>query len=958
MKRVAIVSLAVFLLGGQLIAAEPPAELSKEAQALKRRTEQALRAFRYADAVAPGDEFLALLRREEQTDHPDFLPMLIYVANAHHVLDNDAKSDSYLHEAFKRVEGDAALEAKYLGSLLSNLGMHCIDATKYDEAKAFFERGLRHEKAQKKVNFEGAAGCYLGLAKAEENLGNPQIAEKHYFLALRIFQDHVGPGSLRVADTCRSIGNFFGTNGDYEKAIENLDLAMQVYTKLQNQHAQVAGTALDLGKYLRRSGNPENALHLYAFARGVLLRAYPPEHVQFLPLDHFTGTLLADLGKNEAALTHYQRVLDGARRLQKTESMLVAGTYANMGYTLLQMNKLEESRKHYLRGAEIMGKLLPPQHAENMHILANLAYCEALMGKKKEATAKLQQASATYDSTLPHVMQVGSEASKLAYLEQLQGKTNLCMFNHLQLNPDDPAAAELAYSVILNRKGRVLEALSKCRLAPRNDMTANEQMMLAQLRTLHGALAGLLTQTQLRGAAGSEAKEKTLRTGIESLERRLAGRLATSVVDAPSPSRAQVASRLGKNTVLLEYFVYRPPDRKIPKAEEHLIPQRLAVYVVLADGGLRWADLGELSPLAEAIGNYRARLQVAQPADQQAAELYRLLVKPVAAHLPRSGTVVIAPDGPLNLLPFATLRDEPGKYLLESYLISYVTSGRDLLRPAETSTAAAKVVVMADPEYGSPQAAAGTQRDAPPISFAFNPLPGTAAEAKLIQSILPAAAIYTGTQATEDRVKELAAPTVLHIATHGFFADSQGQSSHRGLKLAKQPPTQAPAAAPQQPAEAASTKKPAIKASEQSRMRTPLARSGLALAGANGSGQGKEDGILTALEMTGVDLHGTQLVVLSACETGLGEITAGEGVFGMRRAFVIAGAETQVMSLWMVHDDATKELMALYYRGLKAGQGRAQAMQVAQQQMLRGKYAKPTYWGAFIVSGNREPLKL
>jgi len=139
-------------------------------------------------------------------------------------------------------------------------------------------------------------------------------------------------------------------------------------------------------------------------------------------------------------------------------------------------------------------------------------------------------------------------------------------------------------------------------------------------------------------------------------------------------------------------------------------------------------------------------------------------------------------------------------------------------------------------------------------------------------------------------------------------------------------------------------------------MKTPLARSGLALAGANGKGQGGEDGILTALEMTGVNLNGTQLVVLSACETGLGEITAGEGVFGLRRALVIAGAQTQVMSLWMVHDDATKELMALYYRALKAKQGRAQAMQSAQRQMLRGKYAKPTYWGAFIVSGNREPL--
>jgi CHAT domain-containing protein len=131
----------------------------------------------------------------------------------------------------------------------------------------------------------------------------------------------------------------------------------------------------------------------------------------------------------------------------------------------------------------------------------------------------------------------------------------------------------------------------------------------------------------------------------------------------------------------------------------------------------------------------------------------------------------------------------------------------------------------------------------------------------------------------------------------------------------------------------------------------------LALAGANARKSGDDDGILTAAEAAGLDLWGTKLVVLSACETGVGEVKNGDGVYGLRRALVLAGSESQVMSLWKVSDRATKDLMVAYYRGLLAGQGRTAALRRVQLRMLASPATRhPFYWASFIQSGAWGPL--
>jgi len=139
----------------------------------------------------------------------------------------------------------------------------------------------------------------------------------------------------------------------------------------------------------------------------------------------------------------------------------------------------------------------------------------------------------------------------------------------------------------------------------------------------------------------------------------------------------------------------------------------------------------------------------------------------------------------------------------------------------------------------------------------------------------------------------------------------------------------------------------------------PLLRAGLALAGANRLSSGTDDGILTALEMAGLDLWGTKQVVLSACDTGVGDVKVGAGVYGLRRALVLAGAESQLVSLWKVDDEATRQLMTAYYVRLVAGEGRAEALRQVQLAMLKDSAQRaPYYWASFIPIGASGPIEL
>ena len=460
---------------------------------------------------------------------------------------------------------------------------------------------------------------------------------------------------------------------------------------------------------------------------------------------------------------------------------------------------------------------------------------------------------------------------------------------------------------------------------------------------------------------------------------------------------AAVQAAIPKGAALVEFAVYRSFDPQGANRTVSYGEPRYAAYVVRQQGEVGWRDLGPAKAIDEAIGSLRSALR--DPKRNDVKEIARALdakvMLPIRPLLGDATQLLLSPEGELNLIPFEALVDNQGHYLVEGHLISYLTSGRDLLRMQVTRESKSKPVVIANPLFGEPAAdlmakvnspsrpanhrrSVTSGRDLAEVYFAS--LAGTAQEGNSIKKLFDAS-LLTGAEATESAVKRLSAPRVLHIATHGFFLSelTAAQAAQRGSrvsvdaggpasststrgtasvppKVAGEPvsttPTRGVGSVPPRVAGGPASSTPTPGSSGKVKIENPLLRSGLALANANSRSSGNEDGILTALEASGLNLWGTKLVVLSACDTGVGEVRNGEGVYGLRRAFVLAGAESLVMSLWPVSDYTTRELMTSYYKNLKQGLGRGEALRAVQLEMLsRNRRLHPFYWANFIQSG-------
>ncbi|MCK4793667.1 MAG: CHAT domain-containing protein, partial [Desulfobacteraceae bacterium] len=325
---------------------------------------------------------------------------------------------------------------------------------------------------------------------------------------------------------------------------------------------------------------------------------------------------------------------------------------------------------------------------------------------------------------------------------------------------------------------------------------------------------------------------------------------------------------------------------------------------------------------------------------------------PLESSLGSRTSIFVSPEGQLSLLPFEILPCPDGKYVIEKFSISYLSSGRDLLKFKKRAEPTDWALVMADPDFElSTQESTGRKNGtsiessiafvAPEpargvsscLDVPFKPLHHSKEEAESISRTLREKAeldvrAYYGGDALEEVLKSMASPPgILHLATHGYFCEDVDLATSKFLE-------------------------------------NPLLRCGLALAGANrlmdesqkGDSQ-TEDGVLTAFEASGLNLIGTELVTLSACETGVGEVKSGEGVYGLRRAFQHAGARTILMSLWKVPDKETRELMDHFYKNWLTGQTKMEALRQAALKVLnacRAKYgaAHPQLWGGFVLTGN------
>jgi len=754
-----------------------------------------------------------------------------------------------------------------------------------------------------------------------------------------------------VAQSLSNLAVLYQVQGAYPKAEPLYVRALDIREKaLGPMHPDVAICLNNLALLYRAQGAYPKAEPLYVRALDILEKALGPMHPDVAQSLNNLAVLYQVQGAYPKAEPLYVRALDIREKALGSMHPDIAISLNNLALLYKNQGLYPKAEPLYIRALDIREKALGPMHPDVAQSLYNLAGLYWAQGAYPEAESLLSRTSDIRESQLRSSLASLSESRKRALMARVQGETESLVSFHVDASPSSPRALELALTTVLRRKGRVLDSLTEAQRTLRDHLTPPLRQQLDQLAQARTELA-----TQLYAAAEQRASTQratalaTLRTRIDDLEAALSAASAEFRAQSEPVTLASVQAALPPGAMLVEFVRYHRFDARAQPPQQE---ERYVAYLVTSHGPPRWVALGKAAPIDAAVDAVLAALRPHVRTETTRAALQHLdalVVTPLRDQLTEVSHLILAPDGKLNLVPFEALIDPQRHHELERYLVSYLTSGRDLLRLAAHRERRSPAVIVAGPDYG-PLASHPV-----PGTMAFLPLPGARAEATDLGRYFSTPPV-TDEQATKAALAALIGPTILHVATHGFYAPDPGTARAPGsLGRSAQPPT---ASAPRSPRgvhvkmsggmPSLSSPSSSIDAAEA------LDRSGLAMAGAN---QGAH-GIVTAREIAGFDWWGTQLVVLSACETGVGAVPSGDGVFGMRRALVLAGAESQVVSLWSVNDASTRALMRDYYDELARGTGRAEALRSAKLRLLRQPgYAHPYYWAAFIPAGDWTPLE-
>lgn len=858
---------------------------------------------------------------------------------------------------------------KYVAAVLNNLGNLYCEQGKYTEAEPLYLRSLEIETET------GGAGS-AATARSQNNLGLVYMdmarygeAEEFFKRALAAKEAIHGSEHPTVARSYNNLALLYMAQSRYEKAESLYVRTLSIFeATFGTEHPDVAHALTNLALLYQKQKRYSETILLHQRALAIRKAVLGDSHPSIARSLNNIGAIYIDLGEYQKAETAYREAMAIRMQALDPEHPDVAQSLYNVGLCRSKQGDRGEALQLYRQALTIRNNLFGPDHPIVAKTLASLAVVSALLRDYDGCLNFYEKELESKNRFIRDLFTYASEDLKMRYIEEYSPVDYTLLAFALD-NRDSDRAKNLALNMILASKGIVIDALA----AEKQFASCSYDEGIRRNLQRHAEICGEISTLTLVGAdkLPHETYRERLRTlfsqkdSLETDLSKICGEFRDNMAQKDI-NVAEVFHRLPAKAVLWEFVRYLPYDFQRDEAgpDKKSVP-RYAAFTLDAAGNVTLQDLGEAAVIDSLIQLIRERLYsdrsvVFSPFVSEAERrlmdltgpLCRLIFEPLADHLDEKIDILIAPDGQLSLLPFEILITPAGKYVAEKYSISYLSCGRDVLRMYQRHETESRAVILANPEFtaaGNPSLSdpeeseddidyampdmKTSRRPDECLSTPFDPLPGTGVEADRVKNILLGIKnleidVFTGKEASEETIKSLnSPPRILHLATHGFFCEDANITDPNSFQMS-------------------------------------LLRSGLAFSGANNIIPGPhqnlntpEDGVLTAFEASGLNLLGTELVVLSACESGIGAVKNGEGVYGLRRAFQHAGARSIVMSLWRVPDEETLWLMDHFYTSWLAGKSKNTALRESILSIItrcREKYgsAHPYFWGAFILTGD------
>ena len=912
---------------------------------------------------------LVIRKRVLGEDHPDYAAGLNNLSSLYNAMGNYVDAIPLLRQALDIWQRSLGENHPQFATGLNNLGMLYQLLGMHKEAEHLLLHALDIRRNVPGKDHPDFADALNNLGLLYRSIGNYSEAERTYRQAIEIRRKSLADDHPRIASGLNSLAMLYISMGDFEKAEPLFRQALEMRRKtLGEAHPDFADSINNLAFLCSARGEYEEAQPLYHQALEIRQRALGEEHPDFADSLNNLASNFRSMGDYENAEPLYCRALEIRRKILGEGHPDYAASLNNLGFLYRSMGKYAEAESLHRKSIEILEKALGESHPDFAQSLQNLSVLLTVSGDIVEAFHVLERACRIQDKLIGRIFSFASDSQRTAYLATTRRNFDCFLSLAWQCLSDSQEAHLSAMNLGFRRKGVLSEAQAVQRDAVLGGRYPHLKDKLNELRIIRNQI----TQRTLAGPGEEGVEEhRRLISDWESRRERIESDLAREIPEMNLEDRlreADCSAAAGylKNVsaTLVEYVRFDSFDfTAVPtRGDKSWKPARYLAFVLAPDkpDEVRMIDLGEAETIDRLTAQFRTAISEKtsneEDSDQvppsviSAGELLReAIFDPLSEALGGQRRVIIAPDGDLSRVPFEALPNGHDGFLIDDYRFTYVAVGRDLLRfGRESFSEPSHPLVVADPDFNL----GGRVRelgDGPAVerpNFLFPRLSKTHREGEYLAKrfgVMP----WLGRSALEKPLKEIRSPSVLHIATHGFFYEDQKIDPNEGTRGIGFTPIGGIARGAR---------------FSISNLENPLLRSGLALAGANTWLKGQdppeeaEDGLLTAEDVTGMDLLDTELVVLSACETGLGDVHIGEGVMGLRRSFMLAGAKTLVMSLWKVSDEKTRELMEDFYDRLLDGASRAEALRQAQLAM-KAKHPSPYFWGAFICQGNPSPLE-
>jgi CHAT domain-containing protein/tetratricopeptide (TPR) repeat protein len=876
---------------------------------------------------------------------------------------------------FEKVFGPEHID---VAKTLNNLCGLLQEQGDFESAQPYLERSLAIREKLLGPEHPSTATALNNLGALLRAKGEFGAARASLERALAIFEKVLSPGHPATAAALDNLAQVLFEQGDFEAALPYAQRSVEIRERsLGPDHPDHSRSLNTLAFVLKHMGQLDGARPHFERSLAILERALGPWHPETATALNNLAGLLASLGDDEQARSLYVRALAIDEKAVGPDHPKTVTSLANLAALLDEQGDYRRALPHLQRALAIMEEVFGPESPKTTRLSNNVAVVLTNLHETRQAWDLASRARARASEHLQATLFSLSEAEGYRYLAQ--DRWHLDLLLSLARILADPVVTREAYQALLAWKGHVGRLLATSRQQLLRAAAPEARDLVAAMRSCQSKLSTLAFRTEIQDQKQHDEQLAQLRMERNRLELALQRTLQGTATGERSFDALRRS--LPDHSACLDFLVCRPYRPARLEGDKVVEPgsweeARLSVWITRPDREQPvQLDLGPASELDSAIRRFIEEIAVKVGAEPRGigvsadvpprtsgTTVRAALWDPVAEHLDGVTLVFVSPDSFLGTLPFEVLQLADGTFLIERFSFVYwndlsVIAVQEKEEPSRLDT----LLAMGGVDFGSraelDALGAGSSESADEkrsslrkdLSSSWASLPHTRQESELVVRLHRAAfpdlgshLLLQGAEPTEERLgRELARCSVAHLATHGFFHPDGLPSLWEALRV--------------------EVSEGNHEIGAERRLLAgyhPGLLSGLVCAGANAEPEaGREDGYLTAEEVGWLDLSGLELVVLSACETGLGRAQSGEGLLGLRRAFEVAGARTVISSLWAVKDDSTARLMQDFYENLWGQRSsRGHALRAAQLAALARNRAEhgdplPATWGAFVLSG-------